>query len=185
MMITRLNYYTYVLLFILCSALSGCGIFQSKPNYLLTNTSEQTTVVSQQQWQLYYQNNIYTLQVINERYPDHWQWIMVNNLGQRLVTITGKNGTINIERQLSHPALDVLPTLLEAWQLSYWPLTDLQQQLPKGWIIEQTAKHREARFSGILRASIEYHTENPWQGTLTYNNPKQRLRLTIESQQLN
>jgi Protein of unknown function (DUF3261) len=174
----------YFTLALMC-CLSACSLFQPTPQNLLTHTSDTQTIVAQQQWQLIHQQERYLVQVFVERSADHWQWVLMSNLGQRLVTASATNGVINIEQHQSHPALQWLPELLEAFQLSYWPLADLQGQATKGWKIDGNSAHREALASGILRAAVDYSAGNPWQTRLNYDNKKRNLQLVIESQLLN
>jgi hypothetical protein len=174
----------HFLLLIICS-LSACSLFQSKPKNLLTTTSDKQNVVAQQQWQLIHAQERYLLQVFVERNADHWQWVLMSNLGQRLATVSATAGVVSIEQHQSHPALEWLPELLEAFQLSYWPLADLQEHAPKDWIIDGNSARREVLVSGILRAAVDYPLGNPWQTRLNYDNKKRNLRLVIESQLLN
>ncbi len=171
--------------------LSACSIFPSKHFPLSSATSETQTQVAQQQWQLSYDKEQYSLQVVVERTPTHWQWIMLNNLGQRLATATVTGSEIKIEQQQSHPANVLIPELLEAVQFSYWSLSDLQKMDGLNWSFQEHAGHRDIYFSGILRAAIDYSaesgnkTEGVWQGHLTYDNKKSNFHLSIESQLLN
>ncbi len=165
--------------------LSACSLFQPKPKNLLAHTSDTKTIVAQQQWQLIHEQERYLLQVFVERSADHWQWVLMSNLGQRLVTASATKGVVTVEQHQSHPALQWLPELLEAFQLSYWPLDDLQQHAPEGWIISEKSAHREATVSGILRATVDSPPGNLWQARLNYENKKRNLHLVIESQLLN
>ena len=165
--------------------LSACSLFQPKPKNLLAHTSDTQTIVAQQQWQLIHAQERYLLQVFVERNADHWQWVLMSNLGQRLVTASATNGVINIEQHQSHPALQWLPELLEAFQLSYWPLADLQGHTPKDWKIDEDSARREVFVSGILRGAVDYPLGNPWQARINYDNKKRNLQLVIESQLLN
>lgn len=153
---------------------------------MLATTSDTQMRVAQQQWQVQQGNQHYVLDVIVERSAGHWRWIMLNNLGQRLATAEAKRGQVRIEQQQSHPVNRLLPTLLQAWQFSYWPLADLQSADPH-WLFADSTNRREVRFSGILRATIEYPPVmpgiSPWQGSLTYD--ARPLRLLIHSQSLN
>ncbi|HEY8940850.1 MAG TPA: DUF3261 domain-containing protein [Cellvibrio sp.] len=180
---------TRVLLLVIFFALGGCSLFnsnnlKSKDFTLLVASSDPQVRVAQQQWQVQQGADNYALEVVVERGPHYWRWIMLNNLGQRLATAEAVNGTVRVERLQSHPANHVLPALIQAWQLGYWPLNDLQAANPR-WDFVDGNGGREARFSGILRASIEYQstTANPWQGSLSYNT--RELRLLIHSQPLN
>ncbi len=172
-------------------SLSACSIFPSKHFPLSSATSETQTQVAQQQWQLSYDKEQYSLQVVVERTPTHWQWIMLNNLGQRLATATVTGSHIKIEQQQSHPANSLIPELLEAVQFSYWSLTDLQKMESLNWSFQERTGHRDIYFSGILRAAIDYNAENGnkiesvWQSHLTYDNKKSNFHLVIESQLLN
>lgn len=172
------------ILALICS-LSACSLFQPKPKNLLAHTSDTQAIVAQQQWQLIHEQERYLVQVFVERTADHWQWVLMSSLGQRLVTASANNGVISIEQHQSHPALQWLPELLEAFQLSYWPLADLQGQTPKDWKIDGNSAHREAVVSGILRAAVDYPPGNPWLARLNYDNKKRNLQLVIESQLLN
>lgn len=174
----------YLTLAIIC-CLSACSLFQPKPKNLLARTSDSQPIVAQQQWQLIHAQERYLVQVFVERNADHWQWVLMSSLGQRLATASATNGTISVEQHQSHPALQWLPELLEAFQLSYWPLSDLQAQAPAGWKIDGNSAHREALVSGILRATVDYPLGNPWQARLNYENKKHNLQLVIESQLLN
>lgn len=178
-----------VLLLAIFFALGGCSLFnsnnlKSKDFTVLVASSDSQLRVAQQQWQVQQGADSYALEVVVERGADYWRWIMLNNLGQRLVTAEAVDGQVRVERLHSHPANQLLPALIQAWQLSYWPLADLQAANPC-WDFVDGGGRREARFSGILRASIEYQstTANPWQGSLSYNT--RELRLLIHSQPLN
>jgi len=174
-----------ILFCLLLANISACSWLQPKTNNLLAITSDTQTRVAQQQWRLTYEQQQYLLQVIVERSADHWQWVLMNSLGQRLATVTSIAGVVRIEQQQSHPANKLLPDLLQAWQFSYWPLIDLQQHADKAWQFSGSHTHREVLFSGILRAAIDYSTQNPWQGSVQYYDKKRHFQLFIESQLLN
>lgn len=175
-----------VLLFIALVALSGCSSLKRSDFSLLTWSSDQQVRVAQQQWLVQQGKQEYALEVIVERSADHWRWIMLSQLGQRVATVESINGQVQIERHQSHSANQWLSELLQAWQFSYWPLADLQTADPRWQFVERDGR-REARFSGILRASIEYQQitdrANPWQGSLGYNT--REFNLLIHSQPLN
>lgn len=166
--------------------LGACTTLNRGDFTLLTTSSDQQVRVAQQQWQVQQGVKNYSLEVIVERSANHWRWIMLNQLGQRVVTVESKAGLVQIEQLQSHPANQVLPELLQAWQFSYWPLADLQTADLR-WLFAEREGRREASFSGILRASIEYQQitdrANPWQGSLSYNTPE--FSLLIHSQPLN
>jgi len=174
------------LLLILFLTLGACTTVKRGDFTLLNTSSDQQTRVAQQQWQVQQGEKKYSLEVIVERSASHWRWIMLNQLGQRVVTAESKAGKVEIEQLQSHPANHLLTALLQAWQFSYWPLTDLQTADPR-WLFAEHNGRREARFSGILRASIEYQQitdrANPWQGSLSYSTPG--FSLLIHSQPLN
>ncbi|MDO8342604.1 MAG: DUF3261 domain-containing protein [Cellvibrio sp.] len=174
------------LLLVVLLTLGACTILKRDDFTLLATSSDQQVRVAQQQWQVQQGAKNYSLEVIVERNTNHWRWIMLNQLGQRVVTVESKAGQVQIERLQSHPANQLLPELLQAWQFSYWPLADLQAADPR-WLFAERAGRREARFSGILRASIEYQQitdrANPWQGNLSYSTPE--FSLLILSQPLN
>ncbi|MES2822116.1 MAG: DUF3261 domain-containing protein [Pseudomonadota bacterium] len=217
-MINRVMIYAWVmpkkilqslLLILVADALSGCSFLAMKKFPLSSMTSETRTSAAQQQWQLSYNDEQYLLQVIVERMPTHWQWIMLNNLGQRLATATVTGSVINIEQQQSHPVNKLIPDLLEAIQFSYWSLTDLQKIGNTEWSFAETAGHRDIYFSGILHATVDYQSsdgasaedhanhDSKWQGGLkyekknsydkksSYDNKKGDFYLVIESQLLN
>jgi hypothetical protein len=172
-------------------ALSGCQSLQQQRFSLLPRSSSTLKVAAQQQWQFVRDNERYALQVIVERSADQWQYIVMNNLGQRIATVSSENGIIVIEKQQSHPAISIISELLEALQWSYWPIDDLQKNSQQSWRFEQTAHHREVFFSGILFSTIEYantdgvDAADPWRSNLYYENKKSRFTLTIQSQLLN
>lgn len=175
----------YVLL-VLLLALGACSTLKRSDFKLINASSDQQVHVAQQQWQIQQGEKKYSLEVIVERSANHWRWIMLNQLGQRVVTVESRAGQIQIEQLQSHPANQLLPALLQAWQFSYWPLVDLQTADPR-WLFAERNGRREASFSGILRASIEYQQitdrASPWQGSLSYNTPE--FSLLIHSQPLN
>lgn len=173
------------LILLIASLMLGACSFLSHRNFaLLTTTSDSQVRVAQQQWRIQKGEDNYSLEIIVERSTNHWRWIVLNNLGQRIATVEC-NGEVNIERLQSHPVNQLLPEILQAWQLSYWPITDLQASDSR-WTIIETIGHRNVLFSGILHAAIKYQQtepENPWQGSLSYHSGE--LRLNIDSQLLN
>jgi hypothetical protein len=185
-----------LLLILLAVSISACSFFPMKKFPLSSVTHETRTLAAQQQWQLSYNNEHYLLQVILERTPIHWQWIMLNNLGQRLATATITGTVINIQQQQSHPANALIPDLLEAVQFSYWSLRDLQNIGNTQWNFHERTGHRDIYFSGILHATVDYQStgenaeanvnhDGKWQGNLRYDNKKSNFHLVIESQLLN
>lgn len=179
-----------VLLVVSLLMLEACSVLGNKTGprdfNLLVASSDAQIHVAQQQWQLQQGDDLYVLDVVVERGADYWRWIMLNNLGQRLATAEASAGQVHIERLQSHPANRLLPALLQAWQLGYWPLADLQAANPQ-WGFIASGERRDASFSGILRASIEYQSTateaDPWRGSLSYNTHE--FRLLIRSQPLN
>jgi Protein of unknown function (DUF3261) len=180
----------FMCLWLICLCLFSACQFAPKKFPLLSVTSDGQAVAAQQQWLYTHANEHFALQVVVERSADHWHWVMMNNLGQRIATASSKNGVISIEQQQSHPALQMLPELLEALQWSYWPIDDLRKNGLPLWRIEQSVNHREIFFSDILQAVITYPLladdthENLWQGKLYYENKKKHFQLTIQSQLL-
>ncbi|ACE86208.1 DUF3261 domain-containing protein [Cellvibrio japonicus] len=189
----------FLLMFLALAILSGCSFVGTRDFPLQVTTSDQHTYVVQQQWQVYAQGRDYALEVIVERRAARWRLIMLNQLGQRLVTVESDGQRLHVERHLSHPATRQLPDLLQAWQFGFWPLADLQGVDPR-WVFSEGNGRREVYFSGILRATIERLAVNenkagdsgpqaasgllnPWQGSLSYNTAD--LRLLIHSQPLN
>lgn len=168
------------------SILGACTTLKRSDFTLLTSSSDPQVRVAQQQWQVRQGTREYSLEVIVERSANHWRWIMLNQLGQRVVTAESKGGQVHVEQLQSHPANQLLPELLKAWQFSYWPLVDLQAADAR-WLFVERAGRREASFSGILRASVDYQQitdwANLWQGSLSYNEPE--FSLLIHSQPLN
>lgn len=174
------------LLLVLLLTLGACSTLRRSDFTLLITSSDEQVHAAQQQWQIQQGEKKYSLEVIVERSANHWRWIMLNQLGQRVVTVESKDGQVQIERLQSHPVNQLLPELLQAWQFSYWPLLDLQMSDTR-WLFAERDGRREATFSGILRASIEYHQitdrANPWQGSLSYST--REFSLLIHSQPLN
>lgn len=163
--------------------IGACSFIPEQHFKLLPTTSVMETQVAQQQWLIRYADQDYSLAVVVECGAQSWQWIMLNNLGQRLATASVIAGKVKIEQHQSHPLNKLLPDLLEAWQFSYWPLADLQQAGQSRWVFTEYPGRREVYFSAILRATIEYQNKNPWQGSLNYNNSD--FQLLIHSQLLN
>lgn len=174
-----------ILLCLLWLSLSACSLWQAKPKDLLTVSSDAQRYVAQQQWRVNDGAQQYLLQVIVERGADHWQWVLMDSLGQRLVTAAAVGGKVTIAQHQSHPLNKRLPELLQAWQFSSWPLLDLQQKSAAAWLFQGDASHRDIWFSGIVRATIDYSAQNPWSGSLHYVDRKNQFDLTIESQLLN
>lgn len=178
-----------VLVFVSSLLLGACSILGdntgSKDFKLLVTSTDTQQRIARQQWQVQQGDKQYSLEVVVERNANDWRWIMLNNLGQRLATVETRQGQVHIERLQSHPANQLLPALLQALQFSYWPLADLQAADPQ-WVFAAGDGRREASFSGILRASIEYRQPadgtNPWLGSLSYNT--REFRLLIHSQPL-
>lgn len=174
-----------ILLCLLLASSAGCSWLRAKPESLLASCSDSQLYVAQQQWQLRVGQQQYLLQVAIERGADHWQWVLMDNLGQRLVTARAKAGSTAIEQHRSHPVSKFLPELLDAWQFSYWPLGDLQRHKLEGWLFRGDAAHREVWFSGIVHASVVYHNDSPWVGKVQYMDKQKQFDLIIESQLLN
>ena len=84
-MTTKWIFHTLFIM-IIGAGLNACSFLPKKHFPLSSISIETQTLVAQQQWQLVYVDEHYSLQVIVERTPTHWQWIMLNNLGQRLAT---------------------------------------------------------------------------------------------------
>lgn len=181
---------TRLLLVIVVVALSGCATLTPTDFTLLTSSSDQQLRVAQQQWLVHQGEKDYSLEVIVERSGSHWRWIMLNQLGQRLITAESKAGKVEVERHQAHPVNALVPAFLQAWQLGYWPLADLQRANPEWLLVERDGLRegrREERFSDILRASVDYRQladrANPWLGSLGYTTNE--FSLLIHSQPLN
>lgn len=190
--VVRVGLAAALLLLTACSSLQN--MWRSQDFTLLSSSSDKQPRIAQQQWRVQQGGSNYAVDVIVERSANQWRWIMLSSLGQRLATVESTGGQVKIERLQSHPANKHLPELLQAWQFSYWPLVDLQAADAR-WLFSEADGRREARFSGILRATVEYQTDsqiehqdtanqvNPWQGSLNYNAGD--LHLFIQSQPLN
>ncbi|HWV16381.1 MAG TPA: DUF3261 domain-containing protein [Cellvibrio sp.] len=174
-----------ILLCLLLASSTACSWLPVQSAHLLTSCSDSQLYVAQQQWQVRDGQQQYLLQVAIERGADHWQWVLMDNLGQRLVTARAKAGSATIEQHRSHPASKLLPELLDAWQFSYWPLEDLQRHKSEDWRFSGDTAHREVWFSGIVRASVVYQAGSPWVGKVQYSDKQKQFDLIIESQLLN
>src|SRR5688572_8320763 len=108
-----------VFLLVLILTLSACTTLKHGDFNLLTTCSDKQVRVAQQQWQVRQGARNYSLEIIVERSANHWRWIMLNQLGQRVVTAESRGGQVQIEQLQSHPANQLLPELLQAWQFSY------------------------------------------------------------------
>lgn len=172
----------YVLGVMICG-LYACSLLPAKSFVLLPANENGSVQIAQQQWQLNDGEKTYTFQVVIERGHGDWQWIMLNQFGQRVATASMKARVLKIDEYQSHPANKFIPQLLEALEFSYWPLNELQQAGQARWVFTEYPGRREVYFSAILRATIEYQNENPWQGSLNYKNSD--FQLLIHSQLLN
>jgi Protein of unknown function (DUF3261) len=166
--------------------LSGCSWFELRSQELLTQSPNALPRSAQQQWQIDWKQQRYLLTVVSEVNQDKWQWVMLNSLGQRLITAQSDGKKIHLQHHQSHPITPLTLDLLGAWQYSFWPLADLQV-LPNETSIITSEKGREVYSSGILSASIRYEVEvtpvDLWRVKLIYRHTT--FTLFIESQPLN
>lgn len=97
-----------------------------------------------------------------------WQWFLLNQLGQRIATAQSRQGLVEIKYLSGHPASDLVPRLVEAWQLLTFDLEALKAQSSDAWSFTEQHGQREIRFSGILRAEINYPIGNDDSGAIAY-----------------
>jgi hypothetical protein len=138
--------------------------------------------VVQQQWHITRDDEQIAVGVVIEQSPTHWQWIMMNSLGQRVATVTSNGTTIDYRYDVSHRARHWVPDLVALWQLSYWPLDGLAQQ---GWRGDVSASGRHWWFSDILRATITYDAHDgdntaPLTGQFTIESDVYRVRIQTQ-----
>lgn len=163
--------YTYMVPLILICGVSSCSLFKRLPT-LAAIVPAVCPPASQQQWALSWKAEQSRLMVVTQcdETPQggRWQWFLLNQLGQRIATAQGREGVVNIEYLSAHPASNLVPQLVEAWQLLTFELATLKAQSSDTWSFFEQPGQRKIRFSGILRAEINYPTENADSGPITY-----------------
>lgn len=163
--------YTYIALLFFMSGVSGCSLF--KPvSRLAAIAPVVCPPASQQQWALSWKAEQSRLMIVTQCEETiaggRWQWFLLNQLGQRVATAQSRQGQVDIEYLSGHPASDLVPQLVEAWQLLTFELATLKAQSSDAWSFSEQLGQREIRFSGILRAEINYPTGNDDSGPITY-----------------
>ncbi len=146
--------------------------------------SDYDVVVAQQLWHLQYQGKNYRLPAMLSLNAEALQVVVMNDFGQRLVTIEDSKGTLKIDAHQSHPVRSLWPRLIEAVYWVYWPVEDLQDVAPVGWKFMDLDEGRQVRSSGKQVASIHYNDVDPWQSVTEYRRADGSFSLRVESKLL-
>ncbi|WP_236986313.1 DUF3261 domain-containing protein [Marinagarivorans cellulosilyticus] len=158
------------LMLLLVSAL-GCSVFQT-PALLPAITPQVCPAASQQQWMVSWRGQQTRMMVIAhcEQTPEggRWQWLLLNQLGQRIATAYNNGGQVNIDYSVPHPVKALVPKLVEAWQFIQFDIATLEAQSAQGWSFVERGGKRQIRFSGILRAEISYPVGSAGSSPIVY-----------------
>lgn len=169
---------------VILMCVSGCAFFQLSRVPLLSNNSEYSLLVAQQQWHVTRAGKDYRLQTVVQIEEHRWTLVVMDSLGQRLATLVQEQQELTVQTHKSHPLQRQWTELAQALQMVYWPLADLQQFGAEGWDFRASDKVREVFFSGILAGHVVYSDDTPWQGITRYTHNKSGLQLVIESRPL-
>ncbi len=163
--------HTYFVMLVFIIGASGCSMFKPLP-VLAAIEPAVCPSASQQQWALSWEEQQSRLMVVTQcnETPEgtRWQWYLLNQLGQRIATAHNHEGQVAIDYFSAHPASDLIPRLVEAWQLSEFELATLKSQSSDLWSFSEHSGQREIRFSGILRAEINYPTRDANSGPINF-----------------
>ena len=158
------------LMLLLVSAL-GCSVFQAS-TLLPAITPQVCPAASQQQWVLSWRGQQTRMMVIAHCEQTlegaRWQWLLLNQLGQRIAAAYNNGGQTNIDYSAPHPAKALVPKLVEAWQLIEFDIATLEAQSAQGWSFVERVGQRQIWFSGILRAEISYPVGNAGSTPIVY-----------------
>lgn len=167
---------------VILSWLSGCALFSPVPLQAPLPAIE--TVVAQQQWRLQKNEHGYRLQTLVQVQPDSVKLVVMNTLGQRLLTLQQQRGEKPVvSKEQSHPAIADWQHLWESWLLVYWP-AEAFNQMPGNWRAVSSDQRRQWFRDEQRVGEVRYLSATPWQGQSEYRSHNGRWRLHIESRQL-
>lgn len=134
--------------------LIGCSNFPSKQYELIFDASHLNNFSVMQQWDIKIEGDEYHSQMVAQTIEGGWQWVVLNDFGQRQATLTAKNGELIIEKFQSSQLIKHLDQLVMAWQFMFWPEELIQLSNHNQWGCEIINTQRKIYFKGEPYASI-------------------------------
>lgn len=139
-------------LFFLC----GCSVAPSKNYQPMSDSSHLKNLVVMQHWDIKIKQKEFHLQMVAQAIEGGWQWIVLNDFGQRQVTISSKNGVLKIQEFQPSQITGYIDQLVMVWQLIFWPPDLIQLSNQSQWLCKLEPDRRVIYFNGQPYASISF-----------------------------
>lgn len=136
--------------------LSGCSSLPAKKYQPMMDVAHLPSFVATQQWDIKFKQKDFHAQIVVQTIDNGWQWIVLNDFGQRQASVTSTNGVLVIEEYQTSQITDYLDQLVMAWQLMFWPVESIHLSNQHQWICKAEANHRKVYFEGQLYATISF-----------------------------
>lgn len=102
-------------------------------------------------------------------------------LGIRLFRLTYDAQGVKTEQSITLPEMPPATQVLADIMLSYWPITDWESQLPKGWTLKDIDSRRELRdANNELIETIQYLTRSGRRQPISIEHHRFGYAITIE-----
>jgi hypothetical protein len=134
--------------------LPGCLVSPSKKYQPMSDATHLEIFVVQQQWDINIKGKEFHAQIVAQSIEGGWQWILLNDFGQRQVSITSKHGSLAIEEFQSSQITEYLDQLVMAWQLMFWPPELIQSSNQHKWSCREEGNQRLLYFENQPYANI-------------------------------
>ncbi len=110
------------------------------------------------------------------------QIVTLNNLGQRLFSITQQGHELLVDQaHLKHKKIDE-NDLVRDIQWLFWPLAVLNKETTNtGWRFNENGAVREVYYNDQLIATLNGPFNNGWQGEFSYQNHAEHYQLHVKS----
>jgi Protein of unknown function (DUF3261) len=145
-----------LLLSLVLLLLSGCSVAPSKKYQPMSDATHLETFVVMQQWDINIKGKEFHAQIVAQSIEGGWQWILLNDFGQRQASITSQDGVLTIEEFQSSQITDYLDQLVMAWQLMFWPPELIQSSNQHKWICRLEDDRRILYFENQPYANISF-----------------------------
>lgn len=168
-------------LLVLLLVASGCATHNIQR---ATSNSAYSALIAQQLWHLQYEGRHYRLPAMLSLDDAGVRLVLMNEFGQRLVTVEDAPGSLKIDSHQSHPVDPLWPRLVEAMYRIYWPWGDLQNSAANDWQCVEADGFRQITAKGKQVATIDLRAGDPWQTSAGYTRADDLFSLRIESRLL-
>lgn len=140
--------------------LASCATLPSATFKPVPDATHLNNLSAIQHWDININQHEFHLQMVTQAIEGGWQWIVLNDFGQRQVSISSQNGQLHIQQHQSSPITKHIDQLVMAWQLIFWPCDAIQASNHPQWTCKIEANQRLIYVENKLYARITFDAQD-------------------------